>query len=295
MIVRRLLLLLAILALAACSSAPKRVAAPPERAPAAGLPAQSGGGLYAPHIADGGPPIPPDISAIAEPIPQAEPLSRYGNRSPYTVLGRSYRVLPDAYGYRERGTASWYGSKFHGRSTSSLEPYDMYRFSAAHKSLPLPSYARVTNLDNGRSVVVRVNDRGPFHGDRLIDLSYVAAVKLGVHIKGTAPVEVVALDPNDLAAEPLQSTPTVSDAAARPDAAVFLQVGSFAERDNARRVHRRLRDSGIADARIYRTRVNGQSLWRVRAGPVTGITAIESLRRALQAIGFPYPQLMHSP
>ncbi|PKM08949.1 MAG: septal ring lytic transglycosylase RlpA family lipoprotein [Gammaproteobacteria bacterium HGW-Gammaproteobacteria-4] len=291
----RLMLALAVLALAGCSSAPKRAAAPADQAPAAGTPAQSGGGLYAPHIADGGPPIPPDISAIPEPVPQAEPLSRYGNRSPYTVLGRSYRVLPSAQGYHARGTASWYGTKFHGRATSSLEPYDMYRFSAAHKSLPLPSYVRVTNLDNGRSVVVRVNDRGPFHGDRLIDLSYVAAVKLGVHIRGTAPVEVVALDPDDLASEPLQSATPATDVAVAPDAPVYLQVGSFADRDNARRVHRRLRDSGIDDARIFRARVNGQSLWRVRAGPVTGIPAITSLRRQLQAIGFPYPQLMHSP
>lgn len=281
-------LVILLLALAACSSAPKRGSAP-----ASSAPETSGGGLYAPHISDGGPPVPPDISAIPEPVPQAEPLSRYGNRSPYTVLGHTYTVLPSAHGYRERGTASWYGTKFHGRATSSLEPYDMYRFSAAHKTLPLPSYVRVTNLDNGRSVVVRVNDRGPFHGDRLIDLSYVAAVKLGVHIKGTAPVEVVALDPGELANEPLQSIDPAADDALDPNAPVFLQVGSFADHDNARRVHRRLRDSGIADARIYRARVNGQSLWRVRAGPVTGLAAIQTLRRRLQAIGFPYPQLMH--
>jgi len=284
----RALLVLAMLALAACGSAPRRT-----QVPAEGAPAPSGGGLYAPHIADGGPPVPPDINAIAEPTPQAEPLSRYGNRSPYTVLGRSYRVLPSAHGYRERGTASWYGTKFHGRATSSLEPYDMYRFSAAHKSLPLPSYVRVTNLDNGRSVVVRVNDRGPFHGDRLIDLSYAAAVKLGVHVKGTASVEVVALDPDDLASEPLQSSDLPTATPLDPNAPVYLQVGSFADRDNAHRVHRRLRDSGIAEARIVRAHVNGQSLWRVRAGPVTGLAAVQSLRQRLQAIGFPYPQLMH--
>lgn len=283
-----MLLALVMLALAACGSAPKRA-----EAPTGSEPAPSSGGLYAPHIRDGGPPVPPDISAIAEPVPQAEPLSRYGNRSPYTVLGRSYQVLPSASGYRERGIASWYGTKFHGRATSSLEPYDMYRFSAAHKSLPLPSYVRVSNLDNGRSVVVRVNDRGPFHADRLIDLSYAAAVKLGVHIKGTAPVEVVALDPDDLAAEPLQSATPAADGVIDPDAPVYLQVGSFADRDNARRVHRRLRDSGIAQARIFRARVNGQSLWRVRAGPVSGIAALGTLRQRLQAIGFPYPQVMH--
>ncbi len=122
---------------------------------------------------DGGPDAPAiDVSKIPEPVPKAEPRSRYGNRETYSVLGRTYRLLPDARGYSERGIASWYGNKFHGYMTSSFEPYDMYAFSAAHKTLPLPSYVRVTNLDNGKSVVVRVNDRGPFHENRLIDLSY---------------------------------------------------------------------------------------------------------------------------
>src|SRR5690606_2357757 len=110
--------------------------------------------------------------------------ARYGNKSPYSVLGKTYRVMPDARNYVERGIASWYGNKFHGYMTSSLEPYDMYQFSAAHKTLPLPSYVRVTNLESGKSVVVRVNDRGPFHENRLIDLSYAAAVRIGVWPKG---------------------------------------------------------------------------------------------------------------
>jgi hypothetical protein len=120
---------------------------------------------------------PPDISNLPEPVPKVEPRSLYGNKSPYTVLGRTYRVLPSARGYDERGIASFYGNKFHGYKTSSLENYDMYKFTAASKTLPLPSYARVTNLQNGKSVIVRINDRGPFHEDRVIDLSYVAAVK----------------------------------------------------------------------------------------------------------------------
>jgi rare lipoprotein A len=127
----------------------------------------------------------------------AEPRSRYGNRSPYKVLGRSYSVRDSAEGYVEQGMASYYGNKFHGRRTSNLEVYDMYAFTAAHKSLPLPSFARVTNLENGRSVVVRVNDRGPFHDGRVIDLSYAAAVKLGYRDKGTARVEVRGLAPGD--------------------------------------------------------------------------------------------------
>src|SRR3546814_702883 len=131
----------------------------------------------------------PDVDAIPEPEVVAEPRSRYGNRSPYKVLGKSYRVLDSAEGYDETGLASYYGNKFHGRRTSNLEVYDMYAFTAAHKSLPLPSFARVTNLDNGKSVVVRVNDRGPFHEGRIIDLSYAAAVKIGIRDRGVGRVD----------------------------------------------------------------------------------------------------------
>jgi rare lipoprotein A (peptidoglycan hydrolase) len=139
------------------------------------------GGLYAPGVSDSAPTDGiPDVDQIPEPEVRDEPHSRYGNRSPYTVLGKTYRVLDNAEGYDEVGTASFYGNKFHGRRTSNLEVYDMYAFTAAHKTLPLPSFARVTNLANGRSVVVRINDRGPFHDGRIIDLSYAAAVKLGV-------------------------------------------------------------------------------------------------------------------
>jgi len=152
------------------------------------------GGLYAPGVADGAPAVPPDVEKLPEPVPHPEPLARYGNRSPYTVLGKSYTVLPSAAGYDEVGIASWYGTKFDGRVTSSLEPYDLAQFSAAHRTLPLPSYARVTNLENGRSVIVRINDRGPFHDGRLIDLSYAAAIKLGVNVHGTARVEVRGID-----------------------------------------------------------------------------------------------------
>jgi rare lipoprotein A len=139
----------------------------------------------------------PDVSKLPEPVPKVEPRSLYGNKSPYSVLGQTYKVLPTPHGYVERGIASFYGNKFHGYKTSSLEEYDMYQFSAAHKTLPLPSYARVTNLENGKSVVVRINDRGPFHENRIIDLSFAAAVKIGVWPKGTGLVEVRAIDPAD--------------------------------------------------------------------------------------------------
>lgn len=213
----------AALLLAACSAAPTKSPPPSQRlvvqpaqgvnpdapararspyAPAQEDPSKRGdytaGGLYAPHIRDSAPDDIPDVDLIPEPEVRAEPRSRYGNRD-YAVLGTPYRVLDAPDGYVEQGLASFYGKKFHGRRTSSLEVYDMYAFSAAHKTLPLPSYARVTNLANGKSVVVRVNDRGPFHPGRVIDLSYAAAVKLGVNRTGTARVEVRALTPGDAA------------------------------------------------------------------------------------------------
>ncbi|HEU4991043.1 MAG TPA: septal ring lytic transglycosylase RlpA family protein [Luteimonas sp.] len=213
----------ACLVLAACGSAPRKAEAPAPTvriehhgtaatsqprnlrspyAPAQEDPSKRGnytrGGLYAPGVADSAPTGGiADVDEIPEPEVTDEPHSRYGNRSPYTVLGKTYRVLDSAEGYDEVGTASFYGNKFHGRRTSNLEVYDMYAFTAAHKTLPLPSFARVTNLANGRSVVVRVNDRGPFHDGRIIDLSYAAAVKLGVDRMGTARVEVQGLVPGE--------------------------------------------------------------------------------------------------
>ncbi|MFC3551331.1 septal ring lytic transglycosylase RlpA family protein [Lysobacter cavernae] len=208
------------LALAACASAPRKPAsasasvALPDRGKVHGtaLPGSkkkspyasaqedprtrgdyTAGGLYKPGVADTTPDYVPDVDAIPEPDVTAEPRSKVGNRPSYTVLGKTYRVLADHSDYLERGTASYYGQKFHGRRTSNLEVYDMYAFTAAHKTLPLPSFARVTNLDNGKSVTVRVNDRGPFHDGRIIDLSYAAAVKLGITQRGTGRVEVRAL------------------------------------------------------------------------------------------------------
>lgn len=230
------------LSLAACSTAPKKPVPPPlsgkgkpgsstahqGRGPASGkdcsfyAPAQedpstrgnyTAGGLYKPGVSDTTPDHLPDLDCIAEPMVTAEARSPIGNRSPYTVLGKKYQVLDKVDGYVEQGTASYYGNKFHGRRTSNQEVYDMYAFTAAHKTLPLPSFARVTNLDNGQSVVVRVNDRGPFHDGRVIDLSYAAAYKLGITQRGTGRVEVRALTPGKdergYAAAPSASTSAV--------------------------------------------------------------------------------------
>jgi rare lipoprotein A len=205
------------MALSACGTAPKKAPPPPQVSkeadagheapakrspypPAQEDPSKRGdyvaGGLYAPQVKDSLPDYVPDVDAIPEPEVKAETPSRYGNRT-YSVLGKTYRVLASGEGYVEEGMASFYGKKFHGRLTSNQEVYDMNAFTAAHRSLPLPSYVRVTNLDNGKSVVVRVNDRGPFHANRIIDLSYAAAVKLDFIRKGTTRVEVRALQPGE--------------------------------------------------------------------------------------------------
>src|SRR5690606_5966440 len=146
-------------------------------------------------IKDSGPDRPVSVAHIDEPVPKVEPRTRAGNSSPYKVLGKTYHVMQSPDGYKEKGVASWYGKKFHGRRTANGEVYDMYAMTAAHKTLPIPSYVRVTNVKNRRSVIVRVNDRGPFHGDRIIDLSYTAAKKLGFENSGTANVAVEYIDP----------------------------------------------------------------------------------------------------
>ncbi|HRQ66013.1 MAG TPA: septal ring lytic transglycosylase RlpA family protein [Xanthomonadaceae bacterium] len=265
------------LLLTACGSGPKRPPTVPAERPAVPFD----------EVSDGAPsgPLPVDLDAIPEPVPRSEPRSRYGNHSPYTVLGRTYRVMDSAEGYVERGMASWYGTKFHGRPTSSFEPYDMYQYTAAHKTLPLPSYVKVTNLDNGRSVVVRVNDRGPFKDDRIIDLSYVAAMRLDMHLRGTARVEVRALKPEH--AEP-GPTIAVHDA----DARIFVQVGAFSERDNARRARDRLRDAGVEGVRLTRVRTQGRTFWRVRLGPLANRTVAERELANVRRLGFGAAQIL---
>ncbi len=239
--------LLAALALAACGSAPKKqdkaAGTPVAGKPVAGK-AEAGcsgtspyaaaqedpstrgdytaGGLYKPGVKDTTPGYVPNVACIPEPRVTDEPRSPVGNRSPYTVLGKQYHVMDRTRGYTEKGTASYYGAKFHGRRTSNQEVYDMYAFTAAHKTLPLPSFARVTNLDNGQSVVVRVNDRGPFHEGRVIDLSYAAAVKLGIVARGTGRVEVRALNPGDADAPRLAAAPAPRREAAAPAASTTV-------------------------------------------------------------------------
>ncbi|WP_414614681.1 septal ring lytic transglycosylase RlpA family protein [Stenotrophomonas geniculata] len=259
---------LIVLALAACSSAPKKPATAghggksggtlvqgrgsrpahcPEGSPYAAAKEDpntrgnyTAGGLYKPGVRDSTPDYIPNVACIPEPEVTAEERSAIGNKSPYVVLGKSYKVLDDTRNYVERGTASYYGAKFHGRLTSNREVYDMYQFTAAHKTLPLPSFARVTNLDNGESVIVRVNDRGPFHDGRVVDLSYAAAVRLGITQRGTGNVEVRALQPGEsnlLAQKPsrrerraAETAATTAVASARPTPAARATADSDIDR-----------------------------------------------------------------
>lgn len=278
------------LLLSACAGHKPRKATPPVQAPAS-APSAAVHETSLPQSSryrdtrDGGPDAPAvDVSKLVEPKPKSEPRARYGNKSPYSVLGKTYKVMPDAHNYVERGTASWYGNKFHGYMTSSLEPYDMYQFSAAHKTLPLPSYVRVTNIDNGKSVVVRVNDRGPFHDNRLIDLSYAAAVRIGVWPKGTGMVEVRVLD----GAVP-EPKPSRAVTATGSHARVFVQLGAFADRSNAQAIVQRIAQAGLGRASIVTTRIDSRQIHRVRMGPLQSVAEADALviRLEKQGLGMP--------
>lgn len=221
-----------------------------------------------------------DPASIPPAVPRAEPRSPYGNPSSYTVLGRRYHVRDSAAGYVEEGTASWYGSKFHGRRTSSGESYDMYRMTAAHRTLPLPSYARVTHLDNGRSVVVRINDRGPFHEDRLIDLSYAAATRLGVVETGTAPVRVEVIGPD------ADTAGAARDAGAPVSGPAYIQVGAFGRFANAQEMRARVQGADIRGVRVERGETAaGERVYRVRIGPLEDDAEREAVLGKLDRAG----------
>jgi rare lipoprotein A len=277
--------------MAACFSAPPRpespsppaaVSPPPESAPAPG--------------------------SVPDVVPRIEPRSRTGNPPFYDVLGKRYFVLSSSVGYVERGVASWYGPGFHKVRTSIGEPYDMYGMTAAHKTLPLPAYVRVTNLQNGRSVVVRVNDRGPFVGNRIIDLSYTAAAKLDMLRNGTAMVEVRSLNvaaPDTPviaaapAAAPLTASPSVVAPLADPEinpassaavtvpvpSALFIQAGAFSDPKNAERLVEKLRGGGYGKVFVRDNEIAGRRMYRVRIGPVPDVAEFDRIVAALERVG----------
>lgn len=241
-------------------------------------------------------------SSTAAATPRAEPKSRYGNPSSYVVFGKRYYVLDSADSFVERGVASWYGKKFHGRRTSSGETYDMHAMTAAHKSLPLPTYVEVTNLNNGRQLVLRVNDRGPFHANRVIDLSYAAAGKLGIVANGTGLVEVRALSVTDSprasftpASQPLVRSPTFRDApeaASNAEPQLFLQAGSFSDAANARRLRGRLMSIQAVAVSVEPTIINGQRVHRVRVGPLADVASADRISNDIVSAGMEMPRIV---
>jgi rare lipoprotein A len=238
-------LLLTGLVLAGCQSSP-------------GKPAQSRQDQDGPPLV-----VPAGLADLPDPEVRHERPTKRGNPRSYTVLGKTYYVMGSAAGYDAVGNASWYGRKFHGRLTSSGEPFDMYQLTAAHRTLPIPTFARVTNLDNGRSTIVRINDRGPFHDNRIIDLSYAAAVKLGYAALGTARVRVEVLEPGRR---------------------YVLQAGAFADLNRADRLKAAL--GQLTGQPTYVVKVSGESLYRVRLGPVRGRGEAERLRGVISAADF---------
>jgi rare lipoprotein A len=267
--------LIVAVALAACAATPRQPAVPastpsPPPVPAAPLPK-------------------PDV--VPDAVPRIEPRARNGNPPFYDVFGKRYYVLSSSVGYWERGVASWYGPGFHKVRTSTGEPYDMYGMTAAHRTLPLPAYVRVTNLQNGRSVVVRVNDRGPFVGNRIIDLSYTAAAKLDMLRNGTAMVEIRTVDPT---ATPAAAPPAVATAAAAegvapvaetPAPALFVQAGAFADPANAERLAERLRGGNYGKVFVRDDRIAGRRMYRVRIGPVPDVAEFDRVVAALERAG----------
>ena len=240
---------------------------------------------------DGGPSGSVDVASIPDAQPKVEPRSRYGNPSSYTVYGTRYHTLKTSDGYSERGIASWYGTKFHGRRTSSGDSYDMYAMSAAHKTLPLPTYVRVTNLENRRSVVLRVNDRGPFQANRIIDLSYTAASKLGILAKGTGYVEVVALDPRSPESVMVKN-PAATPRPAREAVQLYLQTGSFSVRANAEQMKWRMQSVSGGPVNITPVQIGGRTTYRVRVGPIANVTKADRLAQRIADLGLETPRIV---
>ncbi|NVJ51631.1 septal ring lytic transglycosylase RlpA [Marinomonas sp. CT5] len=267
----------------------------------------SGGGRYS-ILQDHAPTGDIKVDHLPDLVPKWEPKSRGGNKSPYEVWGKKYWVMDSAKGYVAEGTASWYGKKFHGHKTSNGETYDMYSFSAAHKSLPLPTYLKVTNLDNQRSVIVRVNDRGPFHGDRLIDLSYAAAARLDYHKKGLARVRIEAITPSrgelysptkSIEKEPINTpealpakAPIAPSITAKNDTPelIFshLQMGAFSSEESADKLKKRLFEAFDTSIKVVINK-QGDGLYKVLVGPFEDPAELTEWQGKLQQEGFGNP------
>jgi rare lipoprotein A len=272
--------------LAACQSQPP--AQPPEGA--VGATTVAPGPVQRTWHTDGPPDhIPPGLENLPDPVPRLEPKSARGNPKTYKVFGKTYQTWDSAAGYYATGLASWYGRKFHGRSTSSGEPYDMLQLTAAHRSLPIPTYVRVTNLENGRTTLVRVNDRGPFHNDRIIDLSFAAAYKLGFADRGTARVRLEVWTPPDDPRVRARGDQQLAEQPA-PARSYVLQAGAFRNLEAADALKATL--ANLTGERAYVVRVANDQLYRVRVGPVNGTAEAQRLRAMIVAANHGEPMII---
>lgn len=243
-----------------------------------------------------------DVSKVPDAVPRVEPRSRGGNPASYVVFGQRYHTISSSKDFVQRGIASWYGKKFHGRKTSNGEVYDMYAMSAAHKKLPIPTYVEVTNLENGRRVVVRVNDRGPFHENRIIDLSYAAASRIGMLGKGTALVEIRAIDPAAPKAPISRVAHTTPAAPAAPPAAtqatdaapvvaprIYLQAGAFSSNANAERLRSRLEKGLARSVRVVPALSTAGQVHRVQVGPLASVEIADEVSTQMHVYGVREP------
>lgn len=228
-----------------------------------------------PVVRDSGPTKAVDLSAVKDAVPRHDRRTRAGNNPSYKVLGKTYQVMPDSKGFRQQGVASWYGRKFHGRKTSNGETYDMFAMTAAHKTLPIPTYVRVTNHSNGHSVVVRVNDRGPFHGDRVIDLSFAAASKLGYADNGTARVSIEAIDTGN---NSLNHMGVVKSDFPKNKQA-YIQMGAFSQKNAAQKLLLQLKP--LINQRLAISRGGNEGLYRVRVGPLSVAGDVKNVQNSL--------------
>lgn len=231
------------------------------------------------------------MDAVVDATPKQEPLSRYGNPEVYTVFGQQYRVMKSSKEFKQQGIASWYGLKFHGKRTSSGEAYDMYAMTAAHKTLPLPSYVEVTNLVNNKKVIVKVNDRGPFHEGRVIDLSYVAAYKLDILAEGTGKVKLRVIDPTGYEAEPATqplNPPVQLDESemvlVKTD--LFIQVGAFQDLNNFNLALNKLLNAQLSDVQIKLNKELPEVVYRLRLGPLASMDEANQVTKTLKELGF---------
>ncbi len=233
----------------------------------------------------------------AEVVPVAEPRSKYGNPASYVVLGKRYYVLQSAAGYKDKGIASWYGPNFHGKRASSGETYNMNAMTAAHKTLPLPTYVRVSNLENGRSIIVKVNDRGPFHDNRIIDLSKAAATQLDVVRTGTALVQVEVVSSSapsntvDLS-NVSKSKATIDLVSQQSQNFIYIQLGAFSAKQNAEQLLGRLLLSNVGGAAITESENNGNLIYRVRIGPLSSVAITDQVAAKLDTLGFSEYQIV---